>query len=54
MPQWNEKPDYLITNFRTKNRVNIMRAAREKIEPYDNEFYSISLGNMKILGIYKN
>ena len=54
MPQWNEKPDYLITNFRTKNRVNIMRAVREKIEPYDNEFYSISLGNMKILGIYKN
>ena len=53
MPEWNDDPDYFITNYRTDDRINTLNDVRAKIAPYNNEYYSISVNGMKILGVYK-
>ena len=54
MPEWNNDPDYFITNFRTgDSRIDVMNLVRAKLEPYNNEYFSIIVNDMKILGVYK-
>ena len=51
MSKWNSKPDYYLTNFR--GSVSDYIKSNKKEKPFDNEVYSITVGGMKILGVYK-
>tara|TARA_B100001123_G_C15280017_1_gene1013651 strand:- start:828 stop:1889 length:1062 start_codon:yes stop_codon:yes gene_type:complete len=51
MSKWNNKPDYYLTNFR--GSVSDYIKSNKKEKPFDNEVYSITVGGMKILGVYK-
>ena len=51
MSKGNNKPDYYLTNFR--GSVSDYIKSNKKEKPFDNEVYSINVGGMKILGVYK-
>jgi len=51
MPEWQNKPDYFITNFRN-NLIGYIRA-KNGLNPYEKEIFSVMSGDMKILGVYK-
>ena len=55
MPEWRHKPDYFITNFRGPfgHDKKMYIQAKSKEEPFNDEFFSINIKNMKILGVYK-
>ena len=52
-----DNSDYLITNFRdlTNYRDNIdnYKKSKQGIYPYNNEVYSVRIGEMIVIGLYK-
>ncbi len=44
--------DYFITNFYGEQQ-NLYFKAKNNIPPFDKESFSVNVGDMKILGLYK-
>ena len=47
----NKNADYYITNFR--DSVSDYSKAKQGKYPYNNEVFSVDIGEMKIMGVYK-